>query len=188
VILGALRRESGEASSVSELPGVVVPWRVVIRHMLCLLALASVVGCGSTDLPAGWSGAARIDDFTQTECNGSAFGGPAAVVGVEGVSTGVELDYEHASFRCSQDVEGFLRRSEGTLDVLVQPVDMDPDAVARCSCLYDIHANLDVAPGTYSVNVFRRGDNKSGQKVPVQVGSAEATVPGSQQRGAGEHE
>jgi hypothetical protein len=64
--------------------------------MLCLLALASVVGCGSTDLPAGWSGAARIDDFTQTECNGSAFGGPAAVVGVEGVSTGVELDYEHA--------------------------------------------------------------------------------------------
>jgi hypothetical protein len=89
----------------------------------------------------------------------------------------VALDYKHAPFRCSQDVDGYLRRSEGKLDILVQPVDMDPDSVAKCDCLYDITADIEAQPGSYTVTAYRRGDNWAGGNEVVKAGSDRAKVP-----------
>jgi hypothetical protein len=142
----------------------------------CLLSgCDSADAADAADLPAGWEDASRIESFTQTQCKGPPYGGPAAAVTAVGNAGSVALDYEHAAFRCNQDVEGYVRRSTGKLDILVQPVEMDPDSVAKCDCLYDIVADVPAEPGSYTVTVYHRGDSKSGQSTE-QVGSGDATV------------
>lgn len=139
-------------------------------------------GCDSADsadvpdLPSGWEGATLIEGFTQKACEGSPYDGPAAVVTTVGIPGAVSIDYEHAAFRCSQDVEGYVRRSDGAFDVLVQPVEMDPDSVAKCDCLYDIVMDIPAEARAYTVTLYQRGDNKSGQGLE-RVGSDMVRVP-----------
>ncbi len=141
-----------------------------------LIAALFLLACDSADLPPGWEDATRIEDFTQKQCKGSSEIEEPEAVTATGRRGVVSVDYSHAPFRCSQDVEGYLRRSSGKLDVLVQPVDMDPDSVAKCSCRYDIVAEIPAKPGLYTVTVHQRGDHKSGRDLYV-VGSDDARVP-----------
>jgi hypothetical protein len=148
---------------------------------LCL-ALLVAAGCtdsdsgANADLPSGWEGAKKIADFTQMECDGGSDESEESIA-VEGVAGGIELAYDHARFRCSQDVEGFARRSEGQLDILIQPVDMNPSSVAKCDCTYDIVAKVAAAAGEHTVTVYRRPDNIGGEHDPVKVDSADVVVP-----------
>ncbi len=156
---------------------------VANRARSALLHLTVLVAAGCTDsdsgsnadLPAGWEGAKRIADFTQLDCDDERDEVEASIT-VEGVAGGIELDYDHARFRCSQDVEGFARRSDGQVDILIQPVDMNPSSVAKCDCSYDIVAKLAAVAGEHTVTVYRRQDNIGGENDPVEVGSVDVVV------------
>lgn len=146
--------------------------------VLGALALGSAA-CGSsprTDLPPGWEGAVRIEDFAQLPCEGDAYAGPPEAIAVQPGAGRLSIEYQHAHFRCQQDVEGFLRRGVGTVDVLVQPVDMDPKTVARCDCRYPITIGLSMPPGSYVTTVFRRWDNINTPNAPVEIGSSSVVI------------
>lgn len=125
------------------------------------------------DLPAGWENAQPIEDFHQQECTGSAYD-TGIVVTVEAAAASGKTDVtaDSVGFRCAQDVEGFWQEGDGGADVLVQPVDMNPTAVAGCDCLY----RLDMVLPTLAeaVSVYSRGDHQSGRDTPELIG--EATV------------
>jgi hypothetical protein len=110
------------------------------------------------------------------ECGGGSDESEESIA-VEGVASGIEFAYDHAPFRCAQDVEGFARRSNGQLDILIQPIDMNPSSVAKCDCKYDIAAKLAAAVGEHTVTIYRRGDNIGGASEPVKVDSADVLVP-----------
>jgi hypothetical protein len=141
------------------------------------LVLVLICGCNSSDLPSGWGNARKIANFTQMECSGSPFDGPAESIKAQGRAGAIDIDYQHAPFRCAQDVEGFVRRSPGHVDILVQPVDMDPRSVAKCDCLYDIVATVSAEAGEQAVTVYRRSDNINSDNDPVSVGSMDVVVP-----------
>lgn len=134
--------------------------------------LLVLVGC--TDLPEGWEDAEPIDDFYQRACGD---GDPYAEesnerVEAEGTPDVISVDYLEAHFRCAQSVEGFFKVNGDAVDVLVQPVDMDPSSVAACDCLYDIYMTLPVEPPA-SLTLYRRWDNLNDPNDPVEIGSVE---------------
>jgi len=137
---------------------------------------------GPADLPSGWGSADRISDLTQTECEGDPYGdtgsGDYDERGTFTAGVGsLEVVYDDAHFRCAQDVEGFARRSGRTLDVLVQPIDMDPDPVAGCDCLYTVTMEItDLPAGDYAVSLSRRWDNINDDNDPVLIATDTVTV------------
>jgi hypothetical protein len=86
------------------------------------------------------------------------------------------LAYDHAHFRCVQDVEAFAKRSEHALDVLVQPIDLHPRAVATCDCLYDMSTRLESMSGTQDIALYRRWDALNQPNDPVSIGSVTLEV------------
>jgi hypothetical protein len=149
-----------------------------------LSAAALLPGCGGesdtvdrADLPAGWESAERVAGLVQLECEGSPYEGYDERVAFQPGDGSVVIEYSEAHFRCAQDVEGFVRGEGGGLDVLVQPIDMDPDRVAACDCLYDITIELDpVTAGEHAVTVYRRWDNLNEPNDPVEIGSGMVLV------------
>ena len=135
-----------------------------------LLLLAA---CGP-DLPEGWEDAEPIDNFGQSECAGDPYGETETEVRATVGGPGIEIIAEPMHFRCAQEVEGFLRQQGDALDVLVQPVDMDPSAVAGCDCLYTITAGLPFDPPA-TITVYQRWDNLNEPNDPLEVAST--TVP-----------
>jgi hypothetical protein len=145
-------------------------------------AALMLAACSSTeatapagDLPAGWTGAQRLTDFHQAECNGTPYGDAGAALRerIEATASArsVLVTYYGAHFRCAQDVEGFVRTSGTALDVLVQPVDMNPVSIARCDCLYQITLSVPATEGPHQLSLYRRWDHKSGSDEPTRIGS-----------------
>lgn len=73
-----------------------------------------------------------------------------------------------------QFLDGFERSAENLgevldLDLLVQPEDMEPSGVARCSCLYDLTARVTrsgvgrIEDATRVLRVFERDDRYGSQ-------------------------
>ncbi|HEX7672227.1 MAG TPA: hypothetical protein VF395_21675 [Polyangiaceae bacterium] len=157
-------------------------------HITHLAVLFSLAACSSTetpapaaDLPSAFTGAIRLTDFQQAECDGSPYGDAGAALRerIEGAVEGRSIlaSYVGAHFRCAQDVEGFVRTSGSALDVLVQPVDMNPAAIARCDCLYRITFSVPVTDGQHVLSLYRRWDHKSGSDQPTRIGSLTVEVP-----------
>lgn len=143
-------------------------------RLSCCCAL--LVACtsptdGPADLPAEWQDAERIHDLLQRGCGDSALDGVRETLDADGEDGRIAIEYRHAHFRCEQDVEGFLRRAGGRADVLVQPVDMHPQSVAGCDCLYDISMTIPVEPGSYELTLYRRWDNLNEPNDPIEVDS-----------------
>lgn len=142
------------------------------RWMLAASTLG-LAACGP-DLPAGWEDARPVTSLVQSECDGSPLK-KAHDERVEGDITAspLEVVLREGHFRCAQDVEGFYKLSGTGVDVLVQPVDMNPRVVAACDCLYDVEMTValevDLAPD--AVTVFRRWDNLNDDNDPVEIGS-----------------
>jgi hypothetical protein len=147
------------------------------------VSLALIVGCSEpdedrdADLPQGWETADRVASFGQSACGESPIGGPSESLEVASAPNAVEVDYRHAHFRCSQSVEAFARSSTGVMDILVQPVDMNPADVARCDCLYEITMSIPVPVGQYELTLYRRWDHKSGADEPRRVASRTVILP-----------
>ncbi len=149
------------------------------------LLLALVGGCDlAADLPAGWEDARHIDDFTQGECDGYA-GDTGEVPTVTATAdAGLRVVGDNLTFPCSTEVEGFYRSE--TLDiypvvyqvsVLVQPVDMDPYAVAGCDCLYRVEAGIPEDPESATVYLYTRQGSWTDENDPELVGSAADSRP-----------
>jgi hypothetical protein len=159
-------------------------WRTMrLSPALVSLVFASSVGCSEPDddreanLPQGWETADRVASFEQSVCGESPSEGPSESLEIVTSPGAVEVGYHHAHFRCSQAVEAFARSSIGIMDILVQPVDMDPLAVARCDCLYEITMSIAAPVGQYELTLYRRWDHKSGADEPRRVASRTVVLP-----------
>lgn len=150
-----------------------------MRNMMVGVGVLLAVGCGGADLPEGWEDAEAIEGLTQTECLASAYDEAVKETLAATPERGaVHVGYGAAHFRCDQEVEGFVRRSGGKVDVLVQPVDMDPGAVAGCDCRYDIGMTIKgLSKGAVAVELYRRWDNLNEPNDPVKIGSADVEIP-----------
>lgn len=149
---------------------------------LALIGLwAALSGCSgesepAVDLPADWKSAQRIASFEQSACSGSPYEGPAESIEAVAGTKSIHATIHRAHFRCDQPVEGYSRRSVGLLDVLVQPVEMSPETVVKCDCLYELDMTLPVAAGSYELTVYRRWDHLSGNDEPRFIGTASVDV------------
>lgn len=144
---------------------------------LAALSLFALSACGP-DLPTEWSDYKPVTTLTQSTCDGSPLEEHDERVEGDISASPLEVAIREGHFRCAQDVEGFYRIVEGDIEVLVQPTDMNPSAVAGCDCLYDIDMTLaldaDLAPD--NVRVYRRWDNQNDPNDPVLLGELERTV------------
>ncbi len=131
----------------------------------------SLVGCGA-DLPAGWEDAEPVASLSQGECAGSPYDtGVVVEVEADFGADPLEVDASNVHFRCEQDVEAFWKQDGATVEVLVQPIDMNPSVVARCDCLYDLEIVVGSPEGEVSeVVVWRRWDALNDPNDPVEVG------------------
>jgi len=151
--------------------------------MFRLLCVALwLTGCADSpdvpDLPAGWEDAERIAELTQAPCGRSALADDVPEeLGWSVGDDGLTVTYDHGHFRCEQDVEGFVRREGDAIDLLVQPIDMDPQAIAACDCLYDISLQLTPPSGDYTLTLYRRWDKHNKPNPTVEIGAAEIAVP-----------
>ena len=140
----------------------------MLGRALVVLGSVLVSGC-SEDLPPGWEGAEHVTKLTQSECGGNAYESESSATFLPGKRK-LTLEYEHAHFRCQQEVEGFYKDAGGMLEVLVQPVDMDPGEVASCDCIYDIDIVIEsLASGSRQAILYRRGDNINVPNDPVVI-------------------
>ncbi|MFK7930396.1 MAG: hypothetical protein AB8H79_19565, partial [Myxococcota bacterium] len=63
----------------------------------------------------------------------------------------------------------FLRPAENGVDILVQPVEMNPDIVAGCDCLYDLSIGFNGTESTTKFTFFKRGDELGGPSSPALI-------------------
>jgi len=156
----------------------VVPNGVELGADVNVQTFRALLGSDAPDLPAGWEDAEPIADLMQNPCADSALASElkdTLRANVEGNT--IVLAYDHAHFRCVQDVEAFAKRSEHALEVLVQPVEMHPHVVAGCDCLYDINMRLESAPGALDITLYRRWDALNEPNDPVSIGSVKLEMP-----------
>jgi hypothetical protein len=143
-----------------------------MRRLRLLVLLSSMIAA-CVDLPDGWEDARPVDELRQAACAGSPYEGYDERVEGSLDASPLNIAVRESSFRCEQDVEGFYRVRGGTLDLLIQPIDMNPNVVAGCDCLYDIEMSIalevDLAPSAASV--YRRWDNLNEPNDPVLVGT-----------------
>jgi len=139
------------------------------------LLLLVFAACGP-NLPDGWKDARRIS-VQQEKCAGY-LPTSSETFSATSTATSIEVDSQ-VQFRCNQKVEGFVREATGTIDLLVQPVDMDPGSWAACGCYYGIRASLGATPGGYAVSLYRRWDGAGDTEPspPILVGTVNVIVP-----------
>jgi hypothetical protein len=131
----------------------------------------------AADLPVGWESAKPVADLIQLECSGSPYSNTNERVDFNAGREKLGIEYREAHFRCVQDVEGFFREVGSEIDVLVQPIDMNPQSVAACDCLYDITILLEpVTSGAHDVALYRRWDHLNDPNEPVRIGGASVQV------------
>ena len=132
------------------------------RTGLALMVAAGFSGCGADpadDLPEGWAGAQRIE-LKQSSCP-SGFAPLRGNPRLELTKTDVGLEgiYRDATFRCNdQKVCGFVLESDVATRLLVQPCDMHPPDVPRCSCHYTVSFTIPARAGRTTLELYRRLD------------------------------
>jgi hypothetical protein len=152
-----------------------------------LLVLACAFGLGACssndsssdlgDLPDGWGGAARVKSFVQEKCPGSEMGLSDESAAFAGGAGNIGVVYHRAHFRCEQKVEAFFKVAGDAVDILVQPLDMDPVSVAMCDCADKITFLLDpVSSGAHMTILYRRWDNWTQPNDPVPISAASVIV------------
>jgi len=148
--------------------------RVRIVHPSVYIAGVFVLGaCSSSHLPEGWDNAARVKNFVQEACASSGVDFSNERASFAGGTGNIGVDYQDAHFRCEQDVEGLFKAAGGTVDILVQPTDMNPRSVAACDCGYRITFLVEpVSAGAMQTTLYRRWDGQNSPNDPVQISTA----------------
>ncbi|MBK05572.1 MAG: hypothetical protein CL920_25640 [Deltaproteobacteria bacterium] len=89
----------------------------------------------------------------------------------------IKIMYYKSHFRCAQKVHMKYSKKGNKITITAQPIDMDPDPVASCDCLYDLSATTPaLASGTYEVELLRRWDNISKAQT-VSIKKETITIP-----------
>lgn len=123
-----------------------------------VLLFALLLGaCSGSDLPEGWEDAQEIE-VSASECYDDA---ASASLEITDNNDPVGATYLAASFRCSQEVCAYHMEEGGVAKVLVQPCDLNPDEVARCSCRYDLSFEFP-RPSDEAVEVWHGTDAYAG--------------------------
>lgn len=140
-----------------------------------MIAWLWLVACGA-DLPPGWEDAEPVESLDQAPCAGSPYDtGIVAEVEADLAADPLLVDASSVQFRCEQDVEGFWKQDGGKVEVLVQPIDMNPKMVAGCDCLYDLSIEVGSPdPTATEVVLYRRWDDLNDPNDPVEVGRVAA--------------
>jgi hypothetical protein len=138
-------------------------------------AMVSLVlaGCSkASNLPDGWEDAALLLDFSQTACQGTVgeVEERTQEVGVTLRSGSAVVLWSNVVFRCDQAVEAYVRRGT-SVDILVQPVDLLPEAPARCDCYYELDFAFNVDDADRRFSFYVRRDEVGGPSRPSLVGS-----------------
>jgi hypothetical protein len=129
------------------------------------------------DLPKGWEDAERVSHFLQLACPGADSEPGDERMDVRGAEREVLIEYYDAPFRCAQELEAYSKESGSQLDVLVQPVDMHPENVTKCDCLYELHLLVETwQERRYAVDLYRRWDHFNSDNDPVEVASTEVST------------
>lgn len=132
----------------------------------------------SSDLPEGWGGANRVKSLVQEVCPNSDMDFADESASFSGDTGSVGVLYQDAHFRCEQDVDGFFKTAGDAVDILVQPIDMNPKSTAGCDCGYNITFVVDpVSSGPHMVSLYRRWDNITTPNDPVKITAAPVIVP-----------
>lgn len=124
------------------------------------LALLLLAGCGDDpELPAAWQGASRLA-VRQSSCmSGQPLTAPQPRLELTAGADGVEGTFREAQFRCGpQKVCAYVVESNGAARVLMQPCDMHPSSVPKCTCLYDVSFALPGQEGRATVELYQRPD------------------------------
>jgi hypothetical protein len=137
------------------------------RASLAILVLVGVVQCGAEDrdLPQGWEEALSLPVDT-SECTGGDSAMPGKLVLMRDMGR-LRATYEQAVFRCQQRVCAY-RTGDGAggARVLVQPCDMNPSGVTKCSCPMTIGFDIPgVEPGR-NIELLRRWDRYGATSEP----------------------
>jgi hypothetical protein len=140
----------------------------------CLTLLALLGACDPADLPAGWEDAETLDDFSWEESDSGGGGcddtACEATMSARAAAPGLRVTGEDLPFVGAEPVEGFYRRNGGQVDVLVQPVDMNPDWDS-CIDVIRIEAGIPEDPPA-TVTLYQRSHHGQGEpNDPVLVGS-----------------
>jgi hypothetical protein len=141
-----------------------------------LVVGALLAGCGGEEgpnLPVGWEEATLLIDFGQTACLGDPLDDPEATQEINAslLSGSARITWTNALFRCEQDVEAYIRRDGTRVDVLVQPVEILPEQIARCDCYYDLDMSFNVDDSLTAIGFYTRNDEIGGPSSPSLVGT-----------------
>ncbi len=140
---------------------------------LTLLATIGLGGCADDappELPVGWEDAQRMSLMQSTCPPGFAplQGNPRLELTKD--DQGLRGVYKDAQFRCNdQKVCGYVSESDTTTRVLVQPCEMRPATVVRCTCRYEVTFMLPSRAGRMTLELYRRAD-LYGTQGPVAAG------------------
>jgi hypothetical protein len=146
------------------------------------LTLSFLSACSSSgpnpDLPPGWQDAELVEQLTQAPCAEPGVGWEViSEIDTSSTATGFELVYDDAQFRCEQSVEAYARKQAGSIDLLVQPVDMHPAKVAGCDCLYRVSMEIPAPAGTYRLGLYRRWDSLNDPNPVIEISRSDLTIP-----------
>jgi len=153
-------------------------WTIRTVLASALLALMCWTGCGGADLPDGWEDAVEVDEFDVEEVGTTDWDDPdLGAVGILGNVDRLEVSYR-AAFPCTQEVEAFQRVSGTDVDILVQPIDLHPEAVAGSDCTLEIDITvLGLDEDTYHVSLYRRDCAEVDEAMEAQlVGEGDAIL------------
>jgi hypothetical protein len=143
-----------------------------ILHVTAALAAALASSCGggggavvSDTLPAGWAGAQALT-IQQTACKGATLA-PATTFELTDAGGMLAGAVKDLSFRCQQTACAYVVDSGATTRVLVQPCDLHPTNVTKCSCWYDVTFTLPARADRTAVELYRRDDFYGATTPPV---------------------
>lgn len=139
---------------------------------LAALTALFLTACGAS-LPEGWENAERLA-VTQSDCMEDP---TTAEERLEySIEAGVaSFQYAAANFRCEQTVEAFARKSDGKIDLLFQPEDLNPWSVTKCDCRYNFDGKITLKETT-TLSVWRRGDSVGGEMAPQKITEASLSL------------
>lgn len=139
--------------------------------LVCLLPLVIACGEDGPDLPEGWEEAEPILEFEQSDCGADPSEGYETGINVQVSSGAADVTWTNQPFRCEQPVEAYIRREGAGIDVLVQPVEIHPEEVVRCDCLYDLGMGFNMSDSETSITFYTRNDEAGGPSSPSRIGT-----------------
>ena len=152
--------------------------KMVSIGAVCLVCFAAL-GCDNVDevdLPPGWESADFVKSFTGPCLWGNIEDGQSEL-GAVSIDGETILFVDRLSFNCVADnLDVFVKEEGESMEILIQPSEMNPGSLTRCMCTYDVRAFLGALAAKSSFSVWSRGVNSGDEpSEPHRVGDVEVS-------------